>query len=74
VNEARFGLNSLYNSIAQQLAGVEDVDAEIGVPFKVADPNSWGVPNIQLSQNPNQLRQQYQQPVHDRRQGVPIRG
>ena len=51
VNEARFGLNSLYNSIAQQLAGVEDVDAEIGVPFKVADTNSWGIPSIQLSQN-----------------------
>ncbi|MCU1237151.1 MAG: TonB-dependent receptor [Candidatus Solibacter sp.] len=51
VNEARFGYNSLYNSIAQQLAGVEDVDAEIGVPFKVSDSNSWGVPNIQLSNN-----------------------
>jgi len=51
VNEARFGYNSLYNNIAQQLAGVEDVDAEIGVPFKVADENSWGVPSIQLSQN-----------------------
>ena len=51
VNEARFGLNSLYNSIAQQLAGIEDVDAEIGVPFKVSDPNSWGIPSIQLSQN-----------------------
>src|SRR6266850_1766196 len=51
VNEARFGYNSLYNSIAQQLAGVEDVDAEIGVPFKVADKNSWGVPSIQLSNN-----------------------
>src|SRR6266404_300089 len=51
VNEARFGYNSLYNSIAQQLANVEDVDAEIGVPFKVTDQNSWGVPNIQLSNN-----------------------
>src|SRR5437879_7082087 len=51
VNEARFGYNSLYNSIAQQLAGVEDVDSEIGVPFKVTDKNSWGVPNIQLSNN-----------------------
>ncbi|MEO8371300.1 MAG: carboxypeptidase-like regulatory domain-containing protein, partial [Candidatus Solibacter sp.] len=51
VNEARFGYNSLYNSIAQQLAGVEDVDAAIGVPVKVSDPNSWGVPSIQLSNN-----------------------
>ncbi len=51
VNEARFGYNSLYNSIAQQLAGVEDVDGEIGVPFKVTDTNSWGVPSIQLANN-----------------------
>ena len=51
VNEARFGYNSLFNNIAQQLAGVEDVDAEIGIPVKVADKNSWGIPNIQLSNN-----------------------
>src|SRR6185369_14922348 len=51
VNEARFGYNSLYNSIAQQLANVEDVNSELGTPFKVTDKNSWGVPNIQLSQN-----------------------
>jgi hypothetical protein len=49
VNDARFGYNSLYNVISQQLAGVEDVDAEIGVPLKVSDPGSWGVPNIALS-------------------------
>jgi hypothetical protein len=51
VNEARFGYNSLYNSIAQQLAGIENVDEEIGVPFKVTDKNSWGIPSIQLSNN-----------------------
>ena len=51
VNEARFGYNSLYNIIGQQLAGIEDVDSEIGVPLKVSDPNSWGVPNIALSNN-----------------------
>lgn len=51
VNEARFGYNSLYNIIGQQLAGVEDVDSEIGVPLKITDPNSWGVPNIALSNN-----------------------
>ena len=51
VNEARFGYNSLYNIIGQQLAGVEDVDALIGVPLKVTDKNSWGVPNIALSNN-----------------------
>ena len=49
VNEARFGYNSLYNIIGQQLAGVEDVDALIGVPVKITDPNSWGIPNISLS-------------------------
>src|SRR6202023_783379 len=51
VNEARFGYNSLYNIIGQQLAGIEDVDSEIGVPVKITDPNSWGVPNIALSNN-----------------------
>jgi Carboxypeptidase regulatory-like domain len=51
VNEARFGYNSLYNIIGQQLANIEDVDAEIGVPLKVSDPGSWGVPNIALSNN-----------------------
>jgi len=51
VNEARFGYNSLFNNITQQLAGKEDVDAEMGIPVKVTDPNSWGIPNIGLSQN-----------------------
>jgi len=51
VNEARFGYNSIYNIIGQQLAGVEDVDALIGVPVKITDPNSWGVPNVSLSNN-----------------------
>lgn len=51
VNELRFGYNSLFNNITQQLAGKEDVDAELGVPVKVTDTNSWGIPNISLSQN-----------------------
>jgi Carboxypeptidase regulatory-like domain len=51
VNEARFGYNSLFNNVGQQLANKEDVDAEIGVPIKVTDPNSWGIPNISLSNN-----------------------
>ncbi len=51
VNEARFGYNSLFNNITQQLAGKENVDAELGVPVKVTDPNSFGIPNIPLSQN-----------------------
>ena len=51
VNEARFGYNLLYNIIAQQLAGTEDVDALLNLPVKVTDPNSWGIPNISLSNN-----------------------
>ncbi len=51
VNEARFGYNSLFNNITQQLAGVEDVSGQIGVPVKVTDKNSWGVPSISLAQN-----------------------
>jgi len=51
VNEVRFGYNSLFNNITQQLAGVENVDTEIGVPVSVTDKNSWGIPNIQLSNN-----------------------
>jgi hypothetical protein len=51
VNEARFGYSSLFNNITQQLAGVENVDSEIGVPVSVTDKNSWGIPNIQLANN-----------------------
>jgi hypothetical protein len=36
VNEARFGYNSLFNNITQQLAGTENVDAEIGVPVTIS--------------------------------------
>ena len=51
VNEARFGFNSLYNNISQELAGVEDVNAELKTPVKIADPNSWGIPNFSLANN-----------------------
>ena len=51
VNEARFGYNSLFNNITQQLASIEDVSGQIGIPVKVTDKNSWGIPNISLSQN-----------------------
>ena len=51
VNEARFGYNSLFNNITQQLAGKENVDAALGVPVKITDPNSFGIPNIPLAQN-----------------------
>ncbi len=51
VNEARFGYNSLFNNITQQLANVENVDSELGIPVSVTDKNSWGIPNVQLSNN-----------------------
>jgi len=51
VNEARFGYNSLFNNITQQLAGKENVNAELGTPVQPTDPNSYGIPNISLSQN-----------------------
>ena len=38
VNEARFGYNSLFNNITQQLAGAEDVSGLIGIPVKVTAP------------------------------------
>jgi hypothetical protein len=51
VNEARFGYNSLFNNITQQLAGERDVNSELGTPFKVTDKNSWGIPNLVMTQN-----------------------
>src|SRR5712691_3911370 len=51
VNEARFGYNSLFNNITQQLAGIENVDEEIGVPVTISDKNSSGIPNIVLGNN-----------------------
>src|SRR4029077_13152490 len=51
VNEARFGYNSLFNNITQQLAGKENVNKELGMPVSPSDPNSFGVPNISLAQN-----------------------
>ena len=37
--------------ISQELAGVEDVNGELGTPVKITDPNSWGIPNFSLSNN-----------------------
>ena len=52
VNEARFGYNSLFNVIGQQLGNVEDVNSKLaGFPVKITDPASWGVPNIGLTNN-----------------------
>jgi len=53
VNEARFVYNSLFNNITQQLAGKENVNTELGMPVSPTDPNSYGIPNIALSQNLN---------------------
>ncbi|MBC8164491.1 MAG: TonB-dependent receptor, partial [Bryobacteraceae bacterium] len=49
VNEFRFGYNSIFNNISQELAGVENVNEAIGTPVKVDDPNSWGIPDIVLA-------------------------
>ena len=51
VNEARFGYSSIYNNITQQLAGVDNVDADIGVTVPITNTNSWGVPYFNLSQS-----------------------
>jgi hypothetical protein len=51
VNEARFGYSSMFNNITQQLAGKENVNTELGMPVSPTDPNSYGIPNISLSQN-----------------------
>lgn len=49
VNEFRFGYNSIFNNISQELSGVRNVNEEMGTPVKITDPNSWGIPNISLS-------------------------
>jgi hypothetical protein len=52
VNEARFGYNSLFNVIGQELGNKEDVNGKlVGFPVKITDPASWGIPNIGLSNN-----------------------
>jgi hypothetical protein len=49
VNEFRFGYNSIFNNISQELSGVQNVNEALNTPVKVSDPNSWGVPNMSLS-------------------------
>jgi hypothetical protein len=49
VNEFRFGYNSMFNNISQELAGVENPNDKLGTPLKVTDPNSWGIPDINLT-------------------------
>ncbi|NWF82395.1 MAG: TonB-dependent receptor [Bryobacteraceae bacterium] len=49
VNEFRFGYSSIFNNISQELAGVTNVNEKLGTPIKVTDPNSWGIPDINLT-------------------------
>jgi hypothetical protein len=49
VNEFRFGYNSIFNNISQELAGVENVNEALRTPVRVDDPNSWGIPNMSLT-------------------------
>lgn len=49
VNEFRFGYNSIFNNISQELSGITNVNEKLGTPVKVSDPNSWGIPNISLT-------------------------
>ena len=49
VNEFRFGYNSLFNNISQELAGVENVNEKLNTPIKVTDSNSWGIPDVNMS-------------------------
>lgn len=49
VNEFRFGYNSLFNNITQELAGVENPNERIGTSVRVDDPNSWGLPDVNIT-------------------------
>ncbi|MBL8219004.1 MAG: TonB-dependent receptor [Bryobacterales bacterium] len=49
VNEFRFGYNSMFNNISQELAGVDNVNEKLNTPIKVTDPNSWGIPDVNLT-------------------------
>jgi len=49
VNEFRFGYNSLLNNISQELAGAQNVNEQLNTPIKVTDPNSFGIPDVNLT-------------------------
>ncbi len=49
VNEFRFGYNSIFNNISQELSGITNANEKLNTPIKITDPNSWGIPNISLS-------------------------
>ncbi|HYO83996.1 MAG TPA: carboxypeptidase-like regulatory domain-containing protein, partial [Bryobacteraceae bacterium] len=46
VNEARFGYNTFYNVLGQELGGVRNVVEELGIPLQTPDPTIWGIPTI----------------------------
>ena len=70
VNEARFGYNSLYNIISQELAGMEDVDARDRHALEGHRSRIRGASRTFAQQQSDQLRQRDQQSVRDRRQGL----
>jgi hypothetical protein len=49
VNELRFGVNTFYNEIGQELGGVRDVVKELGLPLSTDPPSSWGIPAISIT-------------------------
>lgn len=49
VNEFRLGANVLYNELGQELGGVRNVVAELGLPFRTDPPSSWGIPAIDVT-------------------------
>jgi hypothetical protein len=57
VNEARFGYNSLFNNITQQLAGKENVNQELGMPGVAQRSKFLWHTQYQPGSKPDQLRQ-----------------
>jgi hypothetical protein len=51
VNEFRFGYTTIFNAVADILAGKTDVVSQLGLPFPQEIPQSWGVPGIALATN-----------------------
>ena len=46
VNELRFGYITLANFNSQELSGIRNVVAELGLTFSTPDPQSWGIPGV----------------------------
>ncbi|MGH9657610.1 MAG: TonB-dependent receptor domain-containing protein, partial [Bryobacteraceae bacterium] len=49
VNEFRFGFNTFYNELGQELGGVRNVVQELGLPLGTDPPTSWGIPAITIA-------------------------